>query len=140
MRGERLLERISNAGHDRDKRAKSEQEIIENSIRTHLARLLNTRQGSVPIALDYGVPDYHSMANRFSTDPHESVRNIQEGILSAVHDYEPRLKNISVKFMEKKDFDITMSFELEGTATVSDGDFQMTLRGSISAEGRIEIL
>jgi len=138
MRGERLLERISSAGHDQDKRAKSEQEIIENSIRTHLARMLNTRQGSVPIALDYGVPDYHSMANRFSTDPHESLGNIQEGILKAIHKYEPRLKNIKAKFMEKKEYDITMSLEIEGTATASEGDFQITIRATISAEGRIE--
>ncbi len=139
MRGERLLERISSAGHEEEKQGKREQEILENSIREHLIRILNTRQGSVPIALDYGVPDYHSMATRFSTDPSESISDIQEGILLAINKYEPRLKTVKVKFLEKKDFDITMSIEIEGTASSREGDFTITLRATISAEGRIEI-
>lgn len=139
MRGERLLERISSAGHDQDRQGKREQEILENSIREHLLRILNTRQGSVPIALDYGVPDYHSMATRFSTDPSESISDIQEGILLAIDKYEPRLRSVKVRFMDKKDYDITMSLEIEGTASSAEGNFTITLRATISAEGRIQI-
>ncbi len=57
MLQERLLERIANLEKDDDKSVSAPATSQINSIIAHLGKLLNTRQGSVSIAPDYGVPD-----------------------------------------------------------------------------------
>ncbi len=58
MREERLLERLG--GIEREPRRRETQDVNRQvvSIPRHLERILNTRRGNVPIADDFGMPDY----------------------------------------------------------------------------------
>ncbi len=57
MAEERLLERIRTWKNEPNRRSRGEPRRQIDSIVAHLRRILNTRQGNVPIADAYGVPD-----------------------------------------------------------------------------------
>jgi type VI secretion system protein len=57
MGEERLLERIRSWKNEPQRRSRGEPRRQIDSIVAHLQRILNTRQGNVPIADGYGVPD-----------------------------------------------------------------------------------
>ena len=57
MGEERLLERIQSWEKEPKRRSRGEPRRQIDSIVAHLQRILNTRQGNVPIADGYGVPD-----------------------------------------------------------------------------------
>lgn len=139
MREERLLERISNAVNGSENSGKTEQEIAVDSIIAHLKKLLNTRQGSAPIADDYGVPDIHSLASRFSTDPHESLEDIESGIENAISKYEPRLTSVRARLQDKEDYDISLTLEITGRLKSEQGNVSVELTAVITPGGRIEI-
>ena len=139
MREERLLERISNTGEESARRGSSDQDVALNSIVAHLKRVLNTRQGSVPIDPDYGVPDYHSLASRFSTDPTESITVIENGVIDAVRKHEPRLENASVKMLDKKEYEISMTMEISADMLTENERVPVMIKVVITSEGRIEV-
>jgi type VI secretion system protein len=63
MRERRLLERIANWSEaDAERTSQTQVDILVRSVNDHLSRLLNTRQGSVPIDPHFGVPDFTNLA------------------------------------------------------------------------------
>lgn len=140
MRTERLLERISNTGYDDpDRRGLTDLELTQRSIRNHLIRVLNTRQGSAQMDVEYGLPDYSSMASRFSTENQETVQDIAHNVKTAIDKYEPRLERARVKFLDKKEFEITMTMEIEADLRTDSGRVPVTIRATVLPEGRITI-
>jgi type VI secretion system protein len=137
MREERLLERIHNL---EDKQAQSElkeQVKAVQSVIAYLQKILNTRQGSVLMDPEFGVPDLSSMASRFSTDAPETLDDITSSIVLAVEKYEPRLASPRVRFMEKKEFEISLFLELETELRTPRGNIPLTLKINITPEGRM---
>jgi type VI secretion system protein len=80
----RLLERIG--------ARQAEQDLVD-SVLEHLRRILNTRQGNVLTAPDYGMPDL----TEFVQAP-DAQRALQTGILNSIRRYEPRLRRVNVTF------------------------------------------
>ena len=66
------------------------------SIKEHLAILLNTRRGSIPHLADYGLPD----SSQVSIKDRIAVSRFGKEIEETVKKYEPRLVNVRVKPME----------------------------------------
>ena len=64
-----------------------------NSITTHLKRLLNSRQGSLPHMPDYGLPEITEI---YQGLPY-SINDLIAAIKNAIKKYEPRLTNITVE-------------------------------------------
>jgi type VI secretion system protein len=137
MREERLLERIHNL---EDKQASSElkeQAMAVQSVIVYLQKILNTRQGSVLMDPLFGVPDLSSMASRFSTDAPETLDDIESSIVHAIEKYEPRLSSPRVRFMEKKEFEISLFLELETELLTQRGNIPLILKINITPEGRM---
>ncbi len=67
------------------------------SIKEHLAILLNTRRGSIPHLLDYGLPD----SSLVSMDDRIAISKFGKDIEETVKKYEPRLVRVRVKPMER---------------------------------------
>jgi type VI secretion system protein len=81
MRDERLLERIYMLEKDPDRREGHDPARQINSILKHLQRVLNTKQGSVPIADDYGIPDFTDLPGAFSTGSTHEVEHIIKNVI-----------------------------------------------------------
>jgi type VI secretion system protein len=73
MREERLLERLGSLEQQPLRRERNQHGRLVESILAHLHCILNTRHGGVPIAPEYGVPDFLNFLQRYP----DSVREIE---------------------------------------------------------------
>ena len=89
MKEERLLERIARMEQGGARSHVTRAELLVNSIIEHLRRILNTRQGSVPIDEAFGVPEFTHIASAFRG---EMVNQLIDNITTMIRRYEPRLK------------------------------------------------
>jgi len=92
MPDERLLEQIRSIERKPQRRGGDRRRRCIESVLSHLQRILNTRQGNVPIAHDYGIPDFLDFLQSFPESVHEVERNIK----SAIDKFEPRLSGVTV--------------------------------------------
>mgnify|MGYP000356758259 CR=1 FL=1 len=136
MREERLLERIRTYGRETARRGKEDPRRITESVLRHLQRILNTKQGNVPIAEDYGTPDFSDFLLAFP----DSIREIERAIRVAIQKYEPRLRGVKVAFIPQEEellslrFQITARLDTESKTPVFfeteiDSDGKVTIRG-----------
>lgn len=63
------------------------------SVRSHLERLLNTRQGGLTHLPDYGLPDISAIYQELP----DSASVLTGAIKACIEKYEPRLKNVVVQ-------------------------------------------
>jgi type VI secretion system protein len=75
---DRLLERISRIERDPSGRDALPVAWEVRSITRHLQRLLNTRQGGVPIAEDYGIPDFTNIPGETLTETAQEMVKVQD--------------------------------------------------------------
>jgi len=108
MREERLLDRIRAWEKDPARRGREEPKRIVDSVLRHLRRILNTKHGNVPIAEDYGVPDFTDFLFAYP----ESVREIERVIRSAIQKYEPRLKAVKVNYIPQEEDPLSLRFQI----------------------------
>jgi type VI secretion system protein len=131
----RLLERIQ-ALEDPDRNEQQSPAMQQvNSIISHLSRLLNTRQGSVAIAPDYGVPDMTNIPGDSILDTRERIERV---IGDVVRKYEPRLKNIRLIMQSDENEKFTLKFRLEANLAEKD-DVPVVFETVVSTEGRITV-
>jgi type VI secretion system protein len=131
---ERLFERISSQEREPLRRGGHNRKRGIDSVIDHLQRILNTRQGNVPIAADYGIPDFLHFLQTYP----DSVQHIEESIRIIIGRYEPRLSGISVTFMPRDDHDLTLCFQViasMGTEEVRYVHFETVL----AADGRVRV-
>jgi type VI secretion system protein len=131
---ERLLERIRSFERNPLRRGGKDQRHSIDSVLAHLQRILNTRQGNVPLAADYGVPDF---LNFLHTYP-ESIHEIETSIKTAIDKYEPRLSETSVTFVPDEDDTLTLRFQIMASLTVEDGR-KVFFETVVDTDGRISI-
>ncbi|MBN1290602.1 MAG: type VI secretion system baseplate subunit TssE [Candidatus Latescibacteria bacterium] len=135
MSDERLLERIRNLENNPETRTERSLSRKINSIIAHLQNLLNTHQGSVLIANDYGIPD---ITNSHGEGITELTRRIERTLQQTILKYEPRLTNVRVKLLSEKDDVLNMRFKLEAVL-VHDNSIPVILETVVSADGKVEI-
>ena len=100
----------------------------------HLQRVLNTRQGNVPIAGDYGVPDFLDFLQNYP----ESVQEIEDSIRNAIDKYEPRLSGATVTYLPEEEDTLTLRVQIIAGLAV-DGDRKVLFQSVVDADGRIDI-
>lgn len=137
MYEERLTQRIRNL--ERKDRGKDPGDLayVVNSIINHLQRILNTRQGSVSIADDYGMPDFTNYQGLGVAD---QAKNLSEVIKNMILKYEPRLGGIEVVFEPDKDDPLSLRFKLQTQIVhVRDEKVVVELETVISSEGKVRV-
>ncbi len=134
MREERLLERVRSWEREPLRRGGDDQRRCLDSVLDHLQRILNTRQGNVPIADDYGVPDFLDFLQTYP----ESVRKIEWSIRTAIDRYEPRLSGARVTFIPQENDALTLRFQVVGRLA-ADGGQQVFFETLLDTEGKIGI-
>ncbi len=137
MYEERLTQRIRNLERKDSIRAVDDLSYIVNSIINHLQRVLNTRQGSVPIAEDYGMPDFTDYQGLGIA---EQAKDISEIIRNMILKYEPRLHGAQVVYEPDKNDLLSLRFKLQ-TEIVHGRDEKsvVELETVISSEGKVRV-
>lgn len=124
-----LLDRIDRGALR--KRSESDAEVIE-SVLDHLRRMLNTRQGHVLVAHDYGMPDFTGFSQ--APDARDAIR---QAIRDSIKNYEPRLKKVQVNYIETDQLEIR--FEIVATLQAESKGLPVTFETRIDPSGRVRI-
>lgn len=137
MQEQRLLERIAHLemGNTPESKQTNEQRLI-CSIQSHLLRILNTRQGSVPIDPNFGVPDFTNLAGSFSAG---STPEIVHDLTRMIQLYEPRLMQPKITVAEADNEVLSLSFQLEGVVRIADRNIPIRLATRVSASGKVTL-
>lgn len=137
---ERLLERLSRQEQPNRNDRRPPEDIVKLSIQCYLSRLLNVRRGSVPVDLEYGLPDMSNIAGSFAVG---YVSEIQRDILLQIDLYEKRLLRPTIQQVVEEREIITLKFILTGQLDVGTipgtlmKEFSMFLR--INAAGQVSL-
>ncbi len=134
MREERLLERLRTWGKEPFRRGREEPRRVIDSVLRHLRRILNTKQGNVLIAEDYGVPDFSDFLNALP----DSIRDIEKNIRAAIQKYEPRLTGVRVNFIPQEDDPLSLRFQITARLAM-DAKTQVFIETIVDADGQVEI-
>jgi len=138
MKERRLLERIAYWGEDggQQRSHQTQVDILMQSVMAHLARLLNTRRGSVQLDPLFGVPDFTNLAGGTGVG---STRDIQEEIERMVSKYEPRIKSPRVTLDHDHSDMQALRFMLNGMIDVDDREIPLSLSTTVGASGKISL-
>jgi type VI secretion system protein len=122
MRG--LLDRLGDA-----RRIDPLESIVE-----HLRALLNTKTGACVTVPEFGVVDFTDIVHDIPT----SINKLQDSIRQTILEFEPRLRNVTVRFVPGTD-PLKLNFEV--SARLAD-DKRRVLRfeTSLEAGGRFAIV
>jgi type VI secretion system protein len=130
---ERLLRRIEHQEQAPQEHRSQDlaQEIA--SILDHLHRLLNTRQGSVPILDDYGIPDFTNLSGSNLT---EAAQDLQVILRQVIEHYEPRLCRVQVSF-DPAGLDSTCLWLKVEAVLTGDAGLSLALDATVYPQGRV---
>jgi type VI secretion system protein len=136
MYEERLTERIRDLEGTEARTTKDLSSILDSIIR-HLQRLLNTRKGSVPIAEDYGMPEFTNFhGTSFSDHAHDIANSIRDMVLK----YEPRLSKAQVLFVSDTNDVLSLKFRIHAEIVhVRDKVIPIELETTISSDGKVRV-
>ena len=135
MREERLTERIRSWKQAPERRGGQDPKRMIDSIIRHLERMLNTRQGSVLIADDYGVPDFTDSGSGFS----DTIRDLERTLRATIQKYEPRLESLRVKFIPSEGNTLAVNFQITGRVILEDKKNPVTFQSSMDSDGKFSI-
>ncbi len=90
-----------------------------DSILEHLRNILNTRQGNVLIADNYGMPD---LTNFPGDDLASSVAELERIMKITIQRYEPRLTNIKISYNPDMSDNLTLNFGIMAELVAAYGE------------------
>ncbi len=134
MREERLLERIREWERNPVRRGVEDPQKISDSVLAHLQRILNTRQGNVPIAEDYGVPEFTEYLHLGA----EAYRELERILRNTIQTYEPRLKGVRVSFVPQEEDRFNLQFQVVARLA-ADPRMQLQFETTIDSDGKIRL-
>jgi type VI secretion system protein len=110
---------------------------LETAVSSHLARMLNTRQGSCLTCPDYGLIEVSEVLYDFP----DAVGIMQRAIKNSIQQYEPRLKNVQVRHL-KNDVanEMILQFEITAQLNLPDGRRQsLRFSTSVDPSGNVKV-
>lgn len=135
MREERLIERIRIREKNPARSATEDPNKIIDSILKHLQKILNTRRGSVPIAADFGVPDFTDFLRAYP----DTLREVEQSLRQTISKYEPRLKAVRVNFIPNEEDVFSLSFQIFGKLAGDYKDRPVMFESMMGYDGKISI-
>lgn len=89
----------------------------------------------MPIAEDYGVPDFTSLLEGYPI----SLRDFERSIRETIQKYEPRLKGVRVSFIASDEDLLSLSFQITGKLATEDHKDPVFFESVIGSDGKISI-
>ncbi|GFO69527.1 hypothetical protein GMLC_31060 [Geomonas limicola] len=137
MREERLLERLSSLEREPLRREGLDRARLIDSVVRHLSLILNTRQGSVPAAAGFGMPDFQEFLQGYP----QSVRELETEIRRTIERYEPRLQSVQVAFLPQNDDPLKLHFQISASLKGVEGrdSTRVCMETVVGAAGRFSV-
>jgi type VI secretion system protein len=135
LREHRLLDRIRLLNKNPSRRITEDPKEMLRSIQDHLQRILNTRQGSAPIAQDFGVPDFTDFMSAFP----DSQRSIEHSLRQTIQKYEPRLEGVRVSFSPKEEDPLSVSFQIRARLVLKEHKEPVSFESEVDTGGHIRV-
>jgi len=135
MREARLLERIRQREHDPLRRESEDPSRVIDSVQEHLRQILNTRQGNVLIAEEYGTPDF----TEFLTEYPQSLRGFERAIRQTIMKYEPRLRAVRVSFLPQEEDLLAVKFQIFAKLAEPGTNTSVFFESLLDSDGKISI-
>lgn len=133
MREDRLLQRIRAWQEEPKRRERQDPKRVLDSVLNHIQRILNTRQGNVPIGSDYGVPDFTDLVQVYP----DGVRDFERSIKQTIQKYEPRLTGVRVRFVPPGEDVLSLRFQIKGRLAVEGHKDPVSFESTIGSDGKI---
>lgn len=106
-----------------------------DSVREHLQKILNTKQGNVPIGEEYGLPDFCELFRDYP----DSLRDYERSIRLTVQKYEPRLTSVRVKLIPNEEDPMTLRFQVSARLVTREQRVPVVLESTVDQDGRVLI-
>jgi type VI secretion system protein len=107
---------------------------VSNSIVEHLRVLLNTRKGDSVTVPNFGVVDFTDLVHSFPS----AIQTLQATIRATVLEYEPRLRNVSVRHVPDED-PLVLRFEITAQPADKSARGVLRFRTQMSPGGKVEV-
>lgn len=133
---QRFLERLRRAERGGEDPGSVDSKSVLDSVQRHLLLLLNTQRGSAQIAGDYGIPDFFSLLGMGDV---EALRRLEVLLEDVIGKYEPRLKDIEVKVVNKDDYGLDLHMQLSGSLALENETLPVSFETVLDSGGRIRI-
>jgi type VI secretion system protein len=136
LRERGLLERLADPRPEATRTTRQNETVLVASILDHLGKMLNTRRGNAPVALDYGIPDMADMIHSFP----EAIRAMEQAIRTTIEKYEPRLTNIRVRHSGSGEEEVfSLHFDITATISPSASRKAVSFRTQVDSSGEVVI-
>lgn len=130
-----LLERLRDPRPGADRQAKDDVQAIADSVQRNLQRMLNSRWEHARTVPEFGIPDLTEALRSFP----ESTTALEESIRQSIEKFEPRVRDVSVRFVESEDDVLLLSFEVNGQLVTRDEQVGIWFMTKIDANGRVDV-
>lgn len=104
------------------------------SIVGNLKALLNTRKGDGVTAPNFGVTDFSDICHSFP----EGISVLQRSIRQTILEFEPRLKNVTVRHMRDDETPLILKFEISAQL-VGQGGGTLKFRTHMTPGGQFDV-
>lgn len=137
MSNERLLKRLRHWGKGQVERvSRLDAGEYKKSVLADVSALYNTQKGTVLIADDMGVPDFTSLLNRFGP---QEIEVITQSLRDVTEKYEPRMRNVSVRFLPRDDEYGVLRFEVYATLQFRNQDIPIEFGALVQGNGSVVV-
>ena len=106
-----------------------------DSVRVHLARLLNARQGMSEAQPDYGLPALSDLTIGVG----DYVKKVRDSIQTAIEKYEPRLRRVRVTLVTDEDQERTLAFRVDAVLVSRTGEHRVWYETSLAGDGQFDV-
>jgi type VI secretion system protein len=128
--GRGLLSRIETSSRS----GAREREDLPEAIAAHLRVLLNTRQGDAATAPSFGLVDFTDLVHSFPG----SISTLQAAIRASILEFEPRLKNVNVRYMQETD-PLILKFEITAQPVEEGARGLLRFRTQVAPGGKVQV-
>jgi type VI secretion system protein len=130
-----LFERMADPDPPSARRLELDVARLKRSVQTHLLRMLNSRWDHAPAQPDYGIPDL----NEFMFAYPDSVTPMRQAIQASVEKYEPRLKDVKVRWSPDEDDPLNVRFEITARLITDSGAVAVSFATSASPASGLDL-
>ncbi len=134
MSQRRFIERLKDPNPYLSESSEAFRQRLEESIRDHLTKLLNTRQGWAAIRSDYGMFDL----TQLSRDDSNAPIRVRDAIQEAIEKFEPRLKVLRIEPMPS-DNSLRLQFHIEAELVMDDRRHPVFYHTNITQSGNVNL-
>ncbi len=110
-------------------------EALMESVRRHLARLINSRHGMNECLPDYGLPALTDL----TVGVGDHVQIMQDAVQTAIQKYEPRLRRVRVSRVMDEDEGRSLAFRVDAVLVGKSGEHRVWYETSMSGEGQFDV-